>query len=74
MAWAPNSTHLPRIKTMVPTLKGRLEWNSRTIEATSGIEGCTESLLGAVLDSEVEECIGGRETSSGTNERLNRDS
>ena len=53
---------LARTKTVVPTLKGRLEWNSRRTRATPGTGGCTECLPATVMDSEVEELIGGGET------------
>ena len=63
MAWAPNSTHLPRTKTVVPTLKGGLEWNSRMTRATLGTGEGTKCFLNTVLYGEVEERIGGGETS-----------
>ena len=43
---------------VVPTLKGILEWNSHT----TGDRERTERLPAAVLNSEVEERIGGGET------------
>ena len=74
MAWALKSTHLPQTKTMVPTLKGELEWNSRTTGATLRIEGAQRVCQPRFYKVKLKNALEMGKPRSGTNERLNKDS
>ena len=74
MAWAPNSTHLPRTKIVVPTLNGELEWNSSTTEATPGTGGVQSVCQPWFWIVKLKNALEVGKPHSGTNEWLQRDS
>ena len=63
MAWAPNSTHLPQKKNGGADFEWQIGVEFPYNGSYSGDRGCTECMLAAVLDDEVEERIRGWKTS-----------
>ena len=62
------------MKTVVPTLKGILEWNSRTIGATQGTGGAQSVCQPRFWIVKLKNAFEVGNSCSGTNERFNKDS